>query len=361
MLRPRMDTIKLTQSDSILSLPVKAWRCVSPHTRLSVQAHGHSVFACAIKYILCLSFAFCTVAKADTSPHTSQLPNQSPEVLSILIPTSIVKDFNEFIAGRDILSIHNYGGLHSRREVADLILLHQALYLGGYKGRLEYQTQEVDYLRSLHMLADGKAAIFGSTAWYEHIAFADTPFWVSEPLVQEGEFVVGIYTASKNEQAMSVKSLADLKKLRAVSNQHWASDWRNLKLLELPQIYSVRNWDSMARMVYAQRADFTLAPFRSTPGRELPSDGFNLTPIPNISFALEGSRHWVTSKAHPLGRQAYESIERGLKSLRNQGTVTRAYQESGFFQPQHAQWPAINRRGKGAKNTIRQVATIATE
>lgn len=283
---------------------------------------------------------------------TTSLDTTQSDSLSILIPSSIVNDFDIFVSSRDILSIDHYGGHQSRREVAELVLLYQALYLGGYKGKIEYVPQEVDYLRSLKMLGDGRAAIFGTTAWYENVASVNTPFWVTQPLVREGEFIVGIYTSSDNDKAMAVSSLNQLRDLRAVSNLHWGADWRNLESLQLPQIYSVRNWTSMARMVKAKRADFTLAPFRSTPGRTLDTEGFTLTPIPNVSFALEGSRHWVTSKKHAKGKYAHEVLSRGLTSLRNQGTITRAYRESGFFQSKSEYWPAINRP--------RQVASVQT-
>lgn len=268
---------------------------------------------------------------------------KAAQALSILVPTSIVDDFNIFVDGRDILSIDHYGGETSRREVAEMVLMHQALFLGGYNGEIKYVAQEVDYLRSLHMIADGNAAVFGATAWYENISAENSPYWVTKPLVRNGEFVVGLYTNASNSKAMSVKSLSDLRRLRAVSNVHWGTDWRNLELLNLTHVYSVRQWSNMARMVQAQRADFTLAPFHSNSGRVLVTEDFELTPIPNVSLALEGSRHWVTSKAHPMGEKAYQSLSRGLASLRNQGSIVRAYSESGFFQPKHNHWPEINR------------------
>lgn len=298
--------------------------------------HQSALSALPMALFLCF-FALFMASAATAEQRTN------PQPLSILVPSSIVKDFTAFVDGRDILSIDNYGGDKSRREVAEMVLMHQALYLGGYSGVIEYVAQEVDYLRSLHMIADGKAAIFGATAWYENVSADNSPYWVTKPLVRNGEFVVGLYTSAANEKAMSVSTLSELRNLRAVSNVHWGTDWRNLELLNLTHVYSVRQWSNMARMVQAQRADFTLAPFRSNTDRSLAMDDFELTPIPNVSFALEGSRHWVTSKTHAMGEDAYKSLARGLASLRNQGSVVRAYSESGFIQPKHDHWPEINR------------------
>lgn len=310
---------------------------VAQHTTGKLfSMHQRVLLALPTALFLCLCVLFLSSSASAEQP-------SNPQPLSILVPTSIVEDFTVFVDGRDILSIDNYGGDNSRREVAEMVLMHQALYLGGYSGAIEYVAQEVDYLRSLHMIADGKAAIFGATAWYENVSADNSPYWVTKPLVRNGEFVVGLYTSAANEKAMSVSSLSDLRNLRAVSNVHWGTDWRNLELLNLTHVYSVRQWSNMARMVQAQRADFTLAPFRSNSDRVLITEDFELTPIPNVSFALEGSRHWVTSKAHPMGEMAHKSLSRGLLSLRNQGSVVRAYSESGFFQPKHDHWPEINR------------------
>lgn len=324
-------------------------------------AKAFSACRCA-RSVLRWSLFFCLNGVLwATSTAAQNMPNS--QVLSILVPASIIEDFTIFVDGRDILSIDDYGGDKSRREVAEMVLMHQALYLGGYRGAIKYVEQEVDYLRSLHMIADGKAAIFGATAWYENVSAENSPYWVTEPLVRNGEFVVGLYTSAKNTKAMSVNSLADLRHLRAVSNVHWGTDWRNLELLNLTHVYSVRQWSNMARMVQAQRADFTLAPFRSGTDRSLSTEDFTLTPIPNVSFALEGSRHWVTSKTHPMGKKAYQSLSRGLASLRNQGSVVRAYTESGFFQPKHDHWPEINRanRTRALSTPPERLAIVATD
>ena len=285
----------------------------------------------------------------------------SNETLSILIPTSNVDDFHAFVGGRNILAIDNYGGAHSGREVAELVLLHQALYLGGYRGQIKYIAQEVDYLRSLNLIGDGHAVVYGATVWHENVSSNDAPFWVTKPLVRNGEFVVGLYTTANNSQALAVSSLADLQPLRAVSNIHWDTDWRSLQTLQLTQVYSVRNWASMARMVRAQRADFTLAPFRSTPKRVINSNDFELTPIPNVSVALAGSRHWVVSKAHPQGREVFDYLSRGLVGLRSQGSVVKAYRDSGFFQPKGDFWPAINQPHNLTSVAITTATPVASE
>jgi len=138
-----------------------------------------------------------------------------------------------------------------------------------------------------------------------------------------------------------------------VSNRHWESDWRNLEKINLKKMYSVRKWDSMVKMVHAHRADFTLAPFRSAPHRILSDGDINLVPIPNISFVLEGSRHWVVSKKHRLGKKVYKLLSQGMINLRNQGTIARAYRESGFFQRENDYWPTLNRVTALKSNPVR--------
>lgn len=282
------------------------------------------------------------MAGSQQASHKALVQDQT-QPLSVLIPADIVDDFQRFVAGRNILAIDYYGGRGSRREVAELVLLYQALYLGGYRGEIEYIEQETDYLRSLQMLSVGRAAIYGTSVWKSDVTRPDSPFLVSEPLVRNGEFLAGIYTAPDNQQVLNVRDLLDLQKLTAVSSQNWHTDWRSLKSVNLRGLYHNRHWPNMVKMVRAGRADFTLAPLRGDLDQTLQLDQIQLVPVSNTAFALQGSRHWIASSAHPQGAMASDILTRGLTSLRNQGSVARAYRESGFFPAVDVPINVINR------------------
>jgi len=57
----------------------------------------------------------------------------------------------------------------------------------------------------------------------------------------------------------------------------------------------------------------------------------HLVPVKNVAIILKDSRHFVISKLHPKGEDAYIAMNKGLKILREQGAITKAYKEAGFF------------------------------
>ena len=65
-------------------------------------------------------------------------------------------------------------------------------------------------------------------------------------------------------------------------------------------------------MVYAGRADFTLAPFQDTPDLTISAYGITLKAIPGVKVVFEGSRHFVISRKHPLGASTYSALATGL-------------------------------------------------
>ncbi|MFX6036180.1 hypothetical protein ABTE74_22595, partial [Acinetobacter baumannii] len=47
--------------------------------------------------------------------------------LPALIPDDVLLDYRRFLAGRDPASVTDYGGPLSRRDVVEVVLIHQAL------------------------------------------------------------------------------------------------------------------------------------------------------------------------------------------------------------------------------------------
>jgi hypothetical protein len=63
--------------------------------------------------------------------------------------------------------------------------------------------------------------------------------------------------------------------------------------------------------------------------------------LPNCKVAIMGSRSWIVAKASPLADVILHALARGVKILRDNGTIARAYQESGFFNPRVADWKGL--------------------
>jgi hypothetical protein len=248
----------------------------------------------------------------------------------IYIRDDVFIDYQEFVAGRDVTVINNFSGKNIRRDVVDMIIAQQALKLGGFKYTFTYAPGKVNF-RNTQMLQNGELLLSFDSYWKKDaIPLADS-IYISEEVIRNGEYVAGIYTSPKNKKTLSVKKRTDLADLTAVSTPKWRTDWQTLQELSLKDIVVQDSWLSMVRMVNLQWIDFILMPFNSTPDKSFTMDKIHLVPVEGIAIALRDSRHFVISKLHPKGAEAFQAINKGLRILREKGTISKAYEQAGFF------------------------------
>ncbi|WNO11590.1 hypothetical protein [Teredinibacter sp. KSP-S5-2] len=249
----------------------------------------------------------------------------------------IYNDYLEFLDGRSPISITEYSGEKSRRDVVELILIQQALHLGGYQHPIAFKL-EAFYNRVMHLLDKGGVAAGASTTWDKDAN--KHRYYVSEPIIRRGEFVAGLYT--KTEKANDFEpTQKNIKALTAVSNELWQVDWSALETLGMNKLYTTSEWPSMVRMVWYGRVDVTLAPFQPNDDMSVTFENMRLVPIQGVKVVLPGTRHWLVSKAHPQGKKVFSALEEGIAKLREQGTIARAYRESGFFDHRVDNWLEI--------------------
>ena len=85
-----------------------------------------------------------------------------------------------------------------------------------------------------------------------------------------------------------------------------------------------------------------LAPFLPGTHFTFKGDGYEVIAIPGIKLMLDDSRHVAVSKHHPAGEQVFAALQRGLKQLRAEGRIKRAYTEAGFFNTHVVNWHLLN-------------------
>lgn len=251
-------------------------------------------------------------------------------------PADVMADYQLFLNQRNVLQLSDFSGPHSRRDVVEVALFHQALHQGGWRTALKFQDMpSVERLR--RELSSGHVSASSTSYWSEDIGGAEAHIDLSLAVVGNGEFEAGFYTVESNARAMKAKTLADLQGLTGLSNQTWLVDWRNLKRLGL-QAQHVTNWELMPKMVAVGRADFLLAPFQATADLSLQVGRVRLLPIPGIKLGMQGTRHYLISKVHPDGQRLQAALNSGLQHLRQQGVIRKAYMQSGFFNPRVSDW-----------------------
>jgi hypothetical protein len=252
-------------------------------------------------------------------------------------PADVMADYQRFLGGRDPLQIQDLSGPYARRDVAEVILLHQALHLGGWRQALEFRDMPSGE-RLLREIGSGSVICSATSYWKDDIAGAEARVSLSLPLVGDGEFEAGLYTVASNQRALAAKTLADVQQLSVLSNRNWVVDWRTLDRLGVADRQHVTNWELMPKMVAAGRADFLLAPFQATADLSLEVAGVRLIPIPGLKIGMQGTRHFLISAKHAQGPELKSRLDAGLQALNQQGRIRRAYVQSGFFNPKVLQW-----------------------
>lgn len=259
--------------------------------------------------------------------------------LIIVIPSDVKRDYDLFLDGRDPLDIKEFSGLGSRRDVVEVILLQQALVLGGLTDSIRFIVAS-SHARIIKQVHSGSAIMSGNSIWYDLLNDRDL-LYVSEAVIEKGQFEAGLYTILENQKALSVKSLKDVRELTAVSSKAWIIDWQTLNSMEMSSLINTVKWSSMVKMVGKGRADFLLAPFQPSTDLSFSPEGIHLIPVPNIKIGLQGTRHFAVSKRHPKGKEAIKALDAGILLLKEQGIVEKAYRDSGFFNKEVKDWKKI--------------------
>ncbi|WP_062063638.1 hypothetical protein [Cellvibrio sp. OA-2007] len=269
------------------------------------------------------------------------LLSHTGNTITAAVDEDIIADYQLFVGERDPLSINYYGGPGARRDVIEIVLLQQALHLGGFEGKVVLRPEN-SYLRVLKLIQDGQVPISGALMWRNDIKPYAKALFKTQALVHEGEFIAGLYTRASNTRALAATTLEQIRQLSAASNDHWQADIATLKSLGIKKIYYATYWVQIVRMVVAGRADITLAPFQSNPEMKVQVENLELIPIPGVKVTLPGSRHWPVSKKHPRGQEIFTALKKGIALLEQQNTIQRAYEECGFFHPRVKEWTLLN-------------------
>ncbi|WP_038450276.1 hypothetical protein [Bdellovibrio bacteriovorus] len=267
-------------------------------------------------------------------------PASAAEVVQVGLIEDVLRDYKLFLQERDPVKITKFDGKHSRRDVVEVVLFMQALRHGKFAGQVQLVGLPSTG-RLLEQLRKGKVAALANSAWAESVP--DSEVLKTEPLIRDGEFVVGIYTRPGHQKLLNAKLPEHFPNFSAVTNPDWGPDVKALHNLNVGKVFEVGHWELMTKMVSSGRVDFTLAPFRNTPDKTFSVGKEIYVPVQNYKVNLKGTRHWMTSKKHPGGMELHQALEKGRHFLDQEGILHRAYRESGFFQEDVKDWMLLNR------------------
>jgi hypothetical protein len=261
-----------------------------------------------------------------------------PAVTSVAEPVNL-EYVNTWIAeAKGCENIRSYARPNIIRFSVEAVLACQALKLGGYDG--EYRLVPApNYTRAMLMAASGEATMPTETLWAEDLD--EKKFYATKPLLADGEIVFGAFVKADKLKGYSVKNLADLKKLKAVTSRNWVKDWGTLSSLGVDTL-DASSLESIYKMIGADRAQFTLWSFNALPSFEVTVESVTLAPLPGIKILMHGERRLAVSKAAANGLEVFNALNKGIEILRANGTIARAWRESGYINKRTESWTAIN-------------------
>jgi len=282
----------------------------------------------AFRIMLGLAFVF-SAALAEAKVH-----------LKIAAPRPAVDAFGNWTAGISWEQISNFKNLNAIRPTVDLILELQALKAGG----LDFDFELVacpDYERAKQEVVKGQADLAGETIWDNEIAELGSGLLKTEAILQNGDFVLGIYVLPTNEKMLKITTLDELRPFTAAVVSSWALDVKALEGMKIKGIEKVGHRDVVYKNIKAQKADFMLEQFSTKADMSTENCGVKLVPVPNCKVALDGSRSWIIPKSSPVSSEVFAALSSGIKVLRDKGIIQRAYTESGFFNARVADWKRL--------------------
>jgi len=261
--------------------------------------------------------------------------------VEVTIETDVYNYAQELLAGTTPLEINNFSGKHVQRDVVEFILVQKALALGGAKLEFSFTTGNYD-ARNSKLLQDGLLLINFDTMWLSHAKTLSNDVYISDAVIRKGEYLAGIYTSLANKDKILIDSLSDFQKLSVISNKNWPVDWYTIEQLQPKSLAHEEEWLSMAKLVSMGWVDVMLAPFTREEPYNYQSNDYHITAIEGVKIALNDSRHFVVSKNHPQGKMVFQALQKGLKTLRAQGVIEKAYRQSGFITEKVTHWQTIN-------------------
>lgn len=268
-------------------------------------------------------------------------PAQAAKRLTITVSAEPrnIQVFKEFVAqSGPIEDIRSLDCEQDSRPLASLIILLQALAEGDLPAQINFLSVP-NSARMRMAVSNGHAVASGEDLFSN--AFTDDVYITSE-LIPIGEFVKGIYVLQNNTHALNMKTLDEIRTLKAVSSFAWKLDWETLKAMDLAELRSVPRMPLMTTLVHQKKVDFAMLEFPACDDLTLRFDNETLVPIPGMKVSIHDSRHFMISKTHPDGKRVYEAFERGLKILKKSGRLKKLYTDVGIYNRKVADWKIIN-------------------
>jgi len=260
-------------------------------------------------------------------------------LLKITIREDRMQEYLQFLAekGRKVEDITDVSSKYSSRNLAEIVIICQALKEGGYPVTLDFVLAP-NYAREMALVQTGEATIMHQSAWTTDF---NGQVYQSPVVIEKGKFVKGLYVAAAKAGQFKIESIADLKELTCVSSNTWNIDWATLRQIGLKKLDSTSQKENMLKMVLLRNIDFTPQEFTTEPDLALNIAEGKLLPIPGIKLALDDSRSFMISRSTPDGKIVADALAKGVAILKEKGTIDKYYTQCGLYRNDLSSWKTL--------------------
>ncbi len=258
-----------------------------------------------------------------------------------IVPNDVYNSYAQFLHNRPALSITDYSGEHTRRDVVETIIWQQALSKGGYNKPVRVEGLDVSYSRAILELKHGTFPAFANTVWLEDAKDHEDKFHITDVLIPENKFYAGFYATQDRVNEIKIKDTSSLRNYKVSCNRHWTKDNQLLDHLKANCMFS-NTWEAMIEKLRDKHADIVLAPFQATDDMSLIAYGVKLVPVPNIKTSLLGKRVFIVSKKSKNGDAIFKALNKGIKIMHEEGLIEKAYTQSGFYNKKVIDWKLLD-------------------
>ena len=243
-----------------------------------------------------------------------------------------------FAEAKGCQNIRSFDRGDANRGVVEAVLTCQALKLGGYDGEFKL-VMAPNFTRAMLMAIGGEVTMPAESLWAEDVD--EKKFYSVAPILVDGDNLRALFVSADKVASYSVKTVEDLRKLTAAMQRNWVKDWAALAQMGI-KAHDAGSAEALLRMVAAGHADFTLFGFNSNPNFELESEGNKFLPLPGVKIAIHGERRLSVNKTAPEALAVFNALNKGIGILRANGTIARAWRESGFINKRVDSWTLLN-------------------
>lgn len=255
----------------------------------------------------------------------------------VVVPSEAYGAYQRMVGDRDPVTINDFSGSHSSREVVEMILMQQALAAAEVVLPVRFMPVDSSDIM-IQALRDGSAVAAGTSFWLGELTPLHEDVRISTSLISRGQYEVGFYV-HPDSVVLGDESVSAL---RQISTRQWQQDWQRLEETGFEALIHWDAWPSQVAAVRSGEISFLIAPFQPNEHMMLELDDRQLAPVPGVKLGLQGSRHLAVSRHHPDGAFFNSALQLGLLRLKEEGRTEQAYIDAGFLHPQVADWYRID-------------------